>query len=197
MTTSIEETPLARLEKENRLLNATVKAASPIAGRFVYRGELAVKLAPSTERESRPPEIKAEQLLASAQAGQKTLPFLACFLWSFEHLGNLRELLGDMLGPDGKYFAFCSNIDLAAQYKVPLGDVTFFVLPLEESTVYNEMLDLVNLDKDSIKKKDAVGKLDVLFDKAGKFKANWEEISFQRGLEVMGPVKDPAEGRPV
>ena len=197
MTTTIEDTPLARLERENRLINATVKAASPVAGRFVYRGELAVKFAPSTERESRPPEIKAEQVLASAQAGQPRLPFLACFLWSFEHLGHVRELLSDMLGPDGKYFAFCSNIDLAAKYKVPLGDVTFFVLPLEESTVYNEMLELVGLDKDSIKKKDAVGKLDVLIDKAARFKGGWQEISFQRGLELMGPVKDPGEGRPV
>jgi hypothetical protein len=195
--TSIEETPLARLEGANRLINSTVKAGSPIAGRFVYRGELAVKLGQATEREVRPPELKAEQVLACAKAGQQTLPFFACFVWSFEHLAEVRELLGDMLGADGKYFAFCSNIDLAAKYRVPLGDALFYVLPLEESTVYNELLDLVNLDKDSLKKKDAIGKLDTLFDKAAKFKANWEEISFQRGLELMGPVKDPGEGRPV
>jgi hypothetical protein len=102
-----------------------------------------------------------------------------------------------MLGPDGKYFAFCSNIDLAAKYRVQMGQATFFILPLEESTVYNEMLDLLNLDRDSVKKKDAVGKLDVMINAVPKFKANYETITYQHGLEVMGPVKDPAEGRPV
>ena len=133
--TSIEDTPLSRLEGANRLINATVKAGSPIAGRFVYRGELAVKLGQSTEREARPPEIKAEQVLACAQAGQKTLPFFACFVWSFEHLAQLRELLGDMLGADGKYFAFCSHIDLAAKYRLPLGDALFHVLPVGSTPV--------------------------------------------------------------
>jgi hypothetical protein len=59
------------------------------------------------------------------------------------------------------------------------------------------MLDLLNLDRDSVKKKDAVGKLDVMINAVPKFKANYETITYQRGLEVMGPVKDPAEGRPV
>jgi hypothetical protein len=197
MTTTISDTILARLDQEKRLINTTVSGPSTLAGRYQYRGELAVKLGTSTEREARPPEIKAEQVLLSAQAGQTALPFFACFLWSFEHLAPLTELLGDMLGPEGKYFAYCSNIDLAAKYRVQMGQATFYILPLEESTVYNEMLDLLKIDKDAVKKKDSMGKLDVMINTVAKFKANYETITFERGLEVMGPVKDPAEGRPV
>jgi len=195
--TSIAETPLARLENEARLINATVKAPSTVAGRFLYRGEIAVKFAPVTERESRPPELKAEQVVLSTQAGQPALPFFACYLLSFESLLPLSELLGDMLGPNGKYFAFCSNIDLAAKYRVPIGNATFFVLPLDESTVYNEMLELVKVDRDSLKKKDVNGKLDVLINAVAKFSGNYEQITYERGLQLMGPVKDPGENRPV
>jgi len=195
--TSIADTPLAKLEQEERLINATVKSPSVISGRFLYRGELAIKFAPVTERERRPPEIKAEQVLAAAQQGENALPFLAFYLLSFESLKPLTELLDGMLSPKGKYFAFCSNIDLAAKYRVKMGDALFYVLPLEESTVYNELLELVRIDRDAVKKKDANGKLDVLVNAVAKFSANYEEITYEHGLSVMGPVKDPGENRPV
>lgn len=197
MTTSISDTNLARLEQEKRLINSSVSGPSQLAGRYVYRGELALKLPTITERESRPPDIKAEQVLLAAQAGQSELPFFACFLWSFEHLAPLVDVMGDMLGAGGKYFAFCSNIDLASKFSVTMGQATFYVLPLDESTVWNEMLDLLNLDRDSLKKRDAIGKLDVLINAVPKFKGKYEPISYERGLEVMGPVRDPAENRPV
>jgi hypothetical protein len=195
--TSIAETPLARLENEGRLINATIKSPGALAKRFLYRGELAIKFAPQTERESRPPELKAEQVILAATAGEAELPFLACYLLSFESLKPLCELLGDMLGARGKYFAFCSNIDLAAKYRVQMGDATFFVLPLDESTVYNELLELVNLDRDGLKKRDANGKVEAIVNAVGKFSAKYAELTYEAGLSVMHAPKDPGENRPV
>jgi hypothetical protein len=195
--TSIAETPLARLENEARLINATVKAPGTQAKRFLYRGELAIKFAQVTERESRPPELKAEQVIASATAGEKELPFFSCYLLSFESLAPMTALLGDMLGANGKYFAFCSNIDLAAKYRVKMGNATFFVLPLEESTVYNELLELVNLDRDGLKKRDANGKVEAIVNAVAKFSPKYEEITYERGLQVMQAPKDPGANRPV
>jgi len=195
--TSIADTPLAKLEQEERLINATVKSPSAVAGRFLYRGELAIKFAPTKERERRPPELKAEQVLAATQQGESTLPFLAFYLLSFESLKQLTELLDGLLGAKGNYFAFCSNIDLAAKYRLTLGDAQFYILPLEESTVYNELLELLRIDRDSVKKKDSNGKLDVIVNAVAKFKANYQEITYEQGLSLMGPVKDPGENRPV
>jgi hypothetical protein len=195
--TSIADTPLAQLEKEGRLINATVKSPSTVAGRFLYRGELAIKFTPATEREQRPPELKAEQVLASTKDGESSLPFFAAYLLSFESLKPLTELLGGLLGAQGKYFAFCSNIDLAAKYRCKIGDALFYILPLDESTVFNEMLELVRIDRDSIKKKDASGKLDALVNAVAKFNANYQEITYEQGLSLMGPVKNPGENRPV
>ena len=195
--TSIAETPLARLENEARLINATVNSPGALAKRFLYRGELAIKFAPKTERESRPPELKAEQVILSATAGEKELPFFSCYLLSFETLKPLTELLGDMFGPSGKYIVFCSNIDLAAKYRVQMGNATFFVLPLDESTVYNELLELVKIDRDGLKKRDAAGKVEAIVNAVAKFSPKYEDLTYERGLQIMSAPKDPGANRPV
>ncbi|HEY6879286.1 MAG TPA: hypothetical protein VI299_14770 [Polyangiales bacterium] len=194
--TAIGDTCLARLESEGRLLSPVVCAASTVPGRFVFRGELAVKLAATVEREKRPPELKVDQVLMVAEEG-KPLPFFAASMLSFETLGPLAELLADMLGPDGKYFAFCNNIDLSTIYQVPLKGVTFYVFPLDESSVFTELLELVKIEKNDLKKLDSVGKVDAIAKAVSKFKKTYETISYERGLELMGPVKDPGENRPV
>jgi hypothetical protein len=195
--TTIDQTALARLEREGRLLNPVFKGESSTPGRFLFRGEMALKFAAPRADEKRPPELKADQVLASAQAGEATIPFLAACLLSFESLRDAAEVLGDLLSPLGKYFVFCGNIDLAAKYQVVLRNATFCVLPLDESTVYNEMLDLLRIDKNTLKKLDTPGKLDALANGAAKFRQNFQAITYEQGLGLMGPVRDPGENRPV
>jgi hypothetical protein len=194
--TTMEETCLARLETQGRLMNAMVQAASPtIAGRSLFRGDLAVKFAATTELEKKPPELKVEQVLLAAEGS--TLPFFAAYMLSFESLAPLVDVLGDLLTADGKYFAFCNNIDLGSRYQVPMGKATFFVLPLDESSVFNELVELLKLDKDRLKKVGPLEKVETIATAAGKFKKSFDVISYERGLEVMGPVRDPGENRPV
>jgi hypothetical protein len=196
--TTIADTALGKLDSEHRLLNAVVSQPSTKApGRYVFRGEIAIKLAEVREHEKRPPEIKAEQAILSAVAGQPYLQFASFFFWDFSLLKPTVELLAPMLSPEGRYIAFVNNIDLGAAYTVPFGDVVFYVLPLDESTVYNELLELLRIEKNDLKKLDAAGKLDAIVDGAKKIRGVYERISFERGLELMGPVKDPSEGRPV
>jgi len=190
--TAIAETCLTSLEAQGRLMNAPSTA---VAGRSLFRGDLAVKFAETTEREKRPPELKVEQVLLAAEAG--TLPFFAAYMLSFEALAPLADVLRQMLSPKGKYFAFCNNIDLSARYQVPMGDATFYVLPLDESSVFNELLELLKLDKDRLKKLSPMEKLEVIVAGASNFNKSYERISYERGLELMGPVRDPGENRPV
>ena len=196
--TAIEETCLARLQQQERLLSPAVCTASTeVHGRFVYRGELAIKLAVATEREKRPPELKVEQVLLATDAKASTLSFFAAYLLSFESLAQLAELLSDMLTPHGKYFAFCNNIELGSSFQVPLQGATFYVLPLDESSVYNELLELLKLEKNDLKKLSSPGKVDAIASAVEKFNKKYERISYERGLELMGPVRDPGENRPV
>ncbi len=194
--TTIHETPLASLETEGRLLSPVFKGATAKAGHFGFRGAIALKFAQKLSDEARPPEIKFDQVMTVAKAGESTIPFLAGVALSLEHIKLLCEVLGDKLSPTGKYFFFAGNLDISKRYQIPYGGATFWVLPLDEATVYNELLDLFNIEKNDLKKVDTAGKLMAVADAAARFDEKFPEISFEEGLKIMGPIKVP-ENRPV
>jgi len=194
--TTIAETPLAELDTEGRLLSPVFKGATSRAGRFAFRGEIALKFQTSMADEKRPPEIKLDQVMTVVDASAATIPFLAGMAPSLEHLQLLCEVLGDKLAPNGKYFFFACNLDISNRYQIPYGGATFYVLPLDESTVYNELLDLFNIERGDLKKLDTGGKLLAIADAAARFTKNFEEISFEHSLKIMGPIKIK-ENRPV
>ena len=195
--TSITETAFATLDQQGRLLNAVLKGPTERPGRFGFRGELALKFAQQFADEKRPPELSTDQVIAVANAGEPTIAFFASYLLSFEYLNALTEVLKGLLSPSGKYFVFCNNIDLLSKYEVEIDGITFYVLPIDEATVYNELLELLYLDKTSLKKASTAGKTDAIFDAALKFDGKFAPISFAQGVERMGPVRDRYADRPV
>ncbi|HEX5783521.1 MAG TPA: hypothetical protein VFY35_02230 [Burkholderiaceae bacterium] len=195
--TALSDTAFARLEQEGRLLNPVLKAATHKPGRVGFRGELALRFAAKLADEARPPELTCDQVMAIGQEGVTHLPFFCGWLLSFEHLKDVAEALGDTLSPQGKYFLYCDNIDLSKKYQVTHGGATFYVLPILENTVYNEMLELLYLEKGDLKKKDTAGKLDAVADAALKFSGQFQPLSYEDGLKLMGPVRNPNENRPV
>jgi hypothetical protein len=196
-TAALADTAFARLEAEGRLLNPVLKAATRKAGRFGFRGELALRFSTKLADEARPPELTCDQVMAVAQAGESKLGFFAGYLLSFEHLKDVAEVLGDTLSAGGKYFLFCNNIDLSKKYQVPLNGALFYVLPIDEATVYNELLDLLYLEKTELKKLDSESKLDRVADAALKYDVTFDTITYAEGLALMGPVRNPNENRPV
>jgi len=195
--TTIYQTAFARLEQQRRLLNPVWKAETKKPGRFGFRGELALRFAPKLADEARPPELTADQVMAVANVGASTISFFAAYLLSFEYLKDVALVLGENLDPDGKYFVFCNNIDLSKRYRVPMEGATFYVLPIDEATVYNELLELLYLEKNDLKKLDTAGKLDAVADAARTFHGHFDTIDFEQGLRLMGPVRNPNENRPV
>ena len=109
----------------------------------------------------------------------------------------LAEVLGDTLSPTGKYFLFVDNIDISKKYQCEYGCATFYILPIDESTVYNELLQLLYIDKGDLKKLDTAGKTDAVADKAASFSDSFPKISYEEGLALMGPVRNLYENRPV
>ena len=73
----------------------------------------------------------------------------------------------------------------------------FYVLPIDEATVYNEMLELLYLEKTELKKLDTAGKTDAIVAKALAYKDSFPKITFEEGVKLMGPVRNPYENRPV
>jgi hypothetical protein len=194
---TIGTTALGRLDREGRLLNAVFKGPTTKPGRFGFRGDIALKFQTQVADEKRPPDFSMEQVLTIVHDGESTIPILVGYLHSFAYLGTASEVLDGLLGPGGTYFMFCNNIDLLAKYRVTLRGITFYVLPCDESTVWKEMLELLSIDKNDIKKLDTAGKLDYVLDAAIGLDANYDVITFEEGLARMEPVKNRNENRPV
>ncbi len=195
--TSIESTALGRLDREGRLLNAVFKGPTTKPDRFGFRGDIALKFQTQLADEKRPPEFSMEQVLTLVRKGETTIPILVGYIHSFVYLSRVAEVLDGLLTPDGTYFVFCNNIDLLAKYRVTLGGVSFFVLPCDESTVWKEMMDLMSIDKNDVKKLNTAGKLDYLLDAAIGFSEKYDAITFEEGVARMEPVKNRNENRPV
>ncbi len=194
---TIDQTALGRLEAQRRLQNPVLKAPTHKPGRFGFRGELALRFATQMADEARPPELTCDQVMAIATAGEKTVPFFCGYLLSFEHLKDVAEVLGEALSAGGKYFLFCNNMDLSRKYQVPYKGAMFYVLPIDEGTVYNELLELLYLEKNDLKRLDTAAKLDIIADTALKYDITYDTLTYAEGLEIMGPVRNPNENRPV
>jgi hypothetical protein len=195
--TTIDKTALGRFEAEGRLLNSVLKGPTKKTDRIGFRGDIALKFQAKLADEARPPETSIEQVIATAQEGEPHIAFLSGFLLSFEYIKLLAEVLGDALSPQGKYFLFVDNLDISKRYQVDYGGATFYVLPIDESTVYNEVLQLLYLEKNDLKRLDTAGKVDAVADKAASFTQSFPKISFEEGCKLMGPVRNVYENRPV
>jgi hypothetical protein len=141
--------------------------------------------------------VLAEQVMAVAHAGEIGFAFIAAYLHSFKHVAMFAEVMGDTLHAQGKYFLFCNNIDPSTRYQVPYGGVTFYVLPIFDASVYNETLELIHLEKNELKRLDTSGKLDAVVDRARTLNAKFPTITYEEGLELMGPEADRSANRPV
>jgi hypothetical protein len=197
--TTIDKTAFSALEAEGRLLNGVFKGASAVPGRFGFRGDIAIEFQPQLADEKRPPEKCVEQVMAAANEGEPHFVFLAGFLLSFGYLKLLAEVLGEALSPAGKYILFCDNIDLSKKYVIDYAGATFYILPIDEATVYNETLELLYLEKNDLKKLDTGGKLDAVINTGVKFMGDRKFIksTYEELVATMGPVRNPYENRPV
>ena len=194
---TIQETPFAGLEADGRLLSPVHKGPTKKPGRFGFRGVIALEYAEKLSDEARPPAIKADQVMAVGDAGASSFPFLAAMTLSAKHLPLLVEVLGERLSPEGKYFLFATDVDFSERWQLSYNGIPFWVLPLDEATVYNEVLELVGVEKSDLKKLDTAGKLDAVANAATKFSATYAPLTFEEGLKIMGPIRDLGANRPV
>jgi hypothetical protein len=175
--TAIESTAFGRLESEGRLLKPAHKAPTNHEGRFGFRGEIAVSL---------DPPVNLAAAFAAARDGETALSFLAGSLESYKQLPALVEMLGDSAGPGGKYFIYVSDLDRASRYQIGFNDVSLYVLPIDDTSVYNELIDFLYLDKTKMKKFDTAEKIDVIVDGAEKYDQAYEVITYEEGLKRLG-----------
>jgi len=188
----LASTPLGKLEEH--LLSPVVKGPTKVAGRFAFRGEFALKLTPTIAGEKRPPEVKADQVIIATEGGK--IAFFSCHVASLAHLALVVECLGKDMTANGHYYVFAGNLDISKKYLIDMNGIPFNVLPLDEATVYNELLDLFYLEKGDLKKMGGEEKVDAIVNAAAAFNGKFPTIPYAQAVAEMGPVK-VAENRPV
>lgn len=196
--TALEDTAFGTLASQHRLLNAVLKEPLPKAGTFGFRGDIALAFQDQVADEARPPAYSIEQILAVADAATGKIPVLAGYLHNFAWLKDAGEVLADFLVPEGTYVFFVNNIDFLKKYTVALpGGVTAKILPLDESTVWKETLELADIDKNDVKKMSGAEKLEYVLNTLTETAMPFPEISYEDGVATMEPVRNRNENRPV
>lgn len=195
---SISDTPFGTLAEQHRLCNAVLKEPLPREGTFGFRGDIALAFQDQVADEARPPAYSLEQVLSVADAATGKIPVLAGYLHSFEWLKDTGEVLADFLVPEGTYVFFVNNIDFLKTYSVTLpGGIIAKILPLDESTVWKETLELAGVDKNDVKKMSGPEKLEYVLDQLVATKMDYPAISYEDGVATMEPVRNRNANRPV
>ncbi len=187
-------TIIEKLEQEKKLYSPVFSGKTGLPDTWGFRGNLVLKEAEKLADEARPPEIFADQVIISADAAK--INFLACHVDSLGHLEYIVEALKPYLHMGGKYFVFAGNIDISEKYFIELGGSGFFILPLDEATVWNEILDCFSLERGDLKRLGSGEKIDAVAAAASGFSGRFRNISYEEGLAAMGPIRIP-ENRPV
>jgi hypothetical protein len=166
---------LKRFETEGRLLKPTHNGPTPHGGRYGFRGDIVVTVEP-------PVTLTAA---FAADDGDAGVSFLAGSLPSYKDLPALVGALGAGAKKDGKYFIYVSDLDRASRYRVQLDGLELYVLPIDDTSVYNELIDFLYLDKTKLKKFSTAEKLDAIADGAAKYDHAYESITYDEGLSRL------------
>jgi hypothetical protein len=143
--TAIADTPFAKLETEGRLLKPILNADTHVAGRFGYRGDISYD----------DPETVIKEVFSVSESGKPAIGFLAGSIKEYETLPKLVETFGPAFDGDGKYFIYIADLPQGNRFYIKFGDVKIFAIFIDETTVYNQLIDTFYVDKVKL---DALGR---------------------------------------
>jgi hypothetical protein len=172
--TAITDTPFAKLESEGRLLKPTLKGDTHVEGRFGFRGDI-----------SYDGDTILKEVFAVSESGKPAIGFMSGSIKEFETLPKLVESFGATLDGDGKYVVYVADIPRGSRWYIPIGPAKIFIIFVDDTSVYNELIDIFYVDKVKLKKFDTSAKLDALADVGLKYAAisDYEEISYEEALK--------------
>jgi hypothetical protein len=140
---------------ENKLeWQPALKGALGVAGRYGYRGTLVV-----TEGKSKP-ETMLKQAIAISD--EEKMLFFAGELASFDDFEAAFARYKSVLSPETLTTLFVSDITSDAVFDYE--GVTVYAFSLDESSVWNELVEHADMDKRELKRMGAEAKLDAIYD---------------------------------
>ena len=169
---------------ENKLEWMIVYNAPTDAYQYAYRGCLIVTEGKViTADKSLPPKDIVKQVILATNSD--TIDFMALELQSLDLFEPFVEKYKAFLVPTGKYLLFVS--DIIGKGTFVYEGITFNTFALDESSVWNDLLDIADLPKGDLKKMSDKEKIDAIVKETMRSnlrlsEKTYEEIkSFQRG----------------
>lgn len=154
-------TPIDFINEQNLQWQPVLNGALDVAGRFGYRGSLIVTEGKMLSPEKQlPPKVLLKQVIAVSDSDNLLL--FAAALDTFDDFVPAFERYKSLLTPDTITTLFVDDLmsDSVFEYE----GITVFAYSLDESSVWNELVDHADLDKRELKRMKAEEKVDTLFD---------------------------------
>lgn len=128
---------------------------------YAYRGSLVITpgVVMSADKQLPPKATCTQSILVT---NSDTIDFLACELITLDFFEDFVTMYKDMLTQEGLYILFVTDLD--ADGKFEYEGITFNMFALDESSVWNELLDHADLSKGDLKKLSAEEKIDTVYD---------------------------------
>jgi len=173
--TDVSATPFAALDASGSLLKPALKADTEVAGRFGYRGDIAYD----------GPETFIKEVFAVSEEGKPAISFLAGSIKELQSIPKIVEHFGPALDANGKYMLYVSDAPRGARWYIPVNGIPFFIVFIDDTSVYNELIDIFYVDKVKLKKYSTTQKLDALADVGVKFDKvdDYESITWEEALK--------------
>ena len=128
---------------------------------YAYRGSLVITPGKVLSADKQlPPKATATQVILVS--GSQGIDFIACELETLDFFEPFVERYKEVLKPEGLYMLFVTDLD--GDGKFEYDGFTFNAFSLDESSVWNELVDQADLSKGELKKMDASEKIDAVFD---------------------------------
>lgn len=179
---------LDHYNSEGLLSITSVLGATSDNEKFVFRGDLVLKegeLREGSERDRKPPQLVIHQsvLLASSDA----LLFVSGLLYELDKLPLFVEKYKDALTTDTLLLLYVENID--EKIKLEYQGCTFQLLPYRDGMIWNELLELLYLEKSDLKGQSAEVKVITVFESAKGFDTKTKAINLEEGLNKTVEVR--------
>ncbi|UFS61649.1 hypothetical protein LOH54_08225 [Sulfurimonas sp. HSL-3221] len=128
---------------------------------YGYRGSLVITPGKVLSADKQlPPKATATQVILVSNSDK--IDFIACELETLDFFEPFVEQYKEVLSTDGLYILFVTDLD--ADGKFEYEGFTFYAFSLDESSVWNELLDHADLSKGDLKKLSAGEKIDTVYD---------------------------------
>lgn len=143
---------------------------------YGYRGSLVITPGTIMSADKQlPPKATCTQSILVTDSDK--IDFLACELSTLDFFEPFVAAYKEVLSPGGLYILFVTDLD--ANGKFEYEGFTFNTFALDESSVWNELLDYADLSKGDLKKASAEEKIDMVYDEIKRTTLRLNEKSYE------------------